>query len=347
MVKLVMLGVAHPHAESWVRAWQMHTKAELVGIWDENQSLAQQFAERHGLLCFQTMEQALASPEVSAVGICAENVKHAAYTIAAAQAGKDILCEKPAATTLKDCQLMQQAIAQAGVRYMQAFPMRVDAVNQTIKSILDAQEIGRVVSFRKRHGIGWAADGRVPAPLAWFTDPELSGGGAFLDEGIHAADFLIWMFGEPKYVTAKIPQSTVGLEVEDNGIAIVEFANGVIGTLQSSWTFAAGTVTTEIFGLDGTIQQSFNDCASTTINGENNFPLQVFRKGRPMAGWENPRMPIRFKHIHEVVAERFIDCLETGDAFPSTLEDGYAALRLVLAAYQSAKDNRTVAMEEI
>ena len=148
-------------------------------------------------------------------------------------------------------------------------------------------------------------------------------------------------------MTAKIPQSTVGLEVEDNGIAIVEFANGVIGTLQSSWTFAAGTVTTEIFGLDGTIQQSFNDCESTTINGENNFPLQVFRKGRPMAGWENPRMPIRFKHIHEVVAERFIDCLETGDAFPSTLEDGYAALRLVLAAYQSAKDNRTVAMEEI
>ncbi len=100
MVKLVMLGVAHPHAESWVRAWQMHTKAELVGVWDENQSLAQQFAERHGLLCFQTMGQALAYPEVSAVGICAENVKHAAYTIAAAQAGKDILCEKPAATTL-------------------------------------------------------------------------------------------------------------------------------------------------------------------------------------------------------------------------------------------------------
>ena len=84
-----------------------------------------------------------------------------------------------------------------------------------------------------------------------------------------------------------------------------------------------------------------------TINGENNFPLQVFRKGKPLAGWENPRMPVNFKHIHEAVAARFIDCLETGQAFPSTLEDGYAALRLILAAYKSAKENRTVAMEEI
>lgn len=347
MVKLVILGVAHPHVHSWIHAWQMHTKAELVGVWDEEHELAQQIAQQYGLACYETMEQALAQPEITAVGICAENARHAAYTIAAARAGKQILCEKPTATTLEDCRAMQRAVEQAGVRYMQAFPMRVDAVNEQIKALLDENQIGPVVSFRKRHGIGWAADGPVPASLAWFTEPALSGGGAFLDEGIHAADFLIWMFGEPKYVTAKIPPSTVGLKVEDNGVAMIEFANGVIGTMQSSWTFAAGSLTTEIFGLEGTIQQSFNDCASTTINGENNFPLQVFRKGKPLAGWENPRMPVNFKHIHEAVAARFIDCLETGQAFPSTLEDGYAALRLILAAYKSAKENRTVAMEEI
>lgn len=347
MVKIVLLGVAHPHADLWAKAWQGHPKAKLAGVWDEDAERAGQFAQRYDVPCFPTLEAALSAPEVTAVGICAENSKHAAYTAAAAQAHKDILCEKPSATTLFDCKKMQEAVATYGVRYMQAFPMRVDSVNQVIRSALDRGEIGPVFSFRKRHGIGWAADGSVKPALSWFVDPALSGGGALLDEGIHAADFLIWMFGAPKYVTAKIPKSAVGLPVEDNGIAIIEFESGVVGTLQSSWTFAAATVTTEIFGQGGTIVQSYNDCASTTVNGENNFPLQIFKKGQPLSGWENPRMPTNFMHIHEAVATRFIDCLISGDDFPSTLEDGYQALRLILAAYQSAKENRTVALEEI
>ncbi len=347
MVKLVMLGVAHPHAESWVRAWQMHTKAELVGIWDENQSLAQQFAERHGLLCFQTMEQALAYPEVERRrNLCRKcetcRLYHCSCTGGKRYFVRETGCDNPERLPVDAAgNRTSGRPLHAGVSYARGCCQPDDQVHPGCTGDRPGGEFSQAAWNRlggRRPGSGAAGVVYRSGAFRW---------GAFLDEGIHAADFLIWMFGEPKYVTAKIPQSTVGLEVEDNGIAIVEFANGVIGTLQSSWTFAAGTVTTEIFGLDGTIQQSFNDCASTTINGENNFPLQVFRKGRPMAGWENPRMPIRFKHIHEVVAERFIDCLETGDAFPSTLEDGYAALRLVLAAYQSAKDNRTVAMEEI
>lgn len=347
MIKIVMLGVAHPHAHHWSDAWKIHTNAELVGIWDENEQLAQEFAKQHDVICFRTMEDALSEPDIFAVGICSENNKHAEYTIAAAKAGKHILCEKPTSTTLEDCEKMKEAVETAGVRYMQAFPMRVDSTNERIKAILDNHEIGNIVSFRKRHGIGWAANNNIDSSLKWFCTPEFSGGGAFLDEGIHAADFLIWMFGNPKYITAKIPESTSGMSVEDNGVAIIEFDNGVIGTLQSSWTYAAATVTTEIFGLEGTIIQSFNDCASTTINGENNFPLQIYKKGSHMAGWEYPRNPINFKHIHEAVATKFIDCLESETEFPSNMEDGIAALRLILAGYKSAKENRTVALEEI
>lgn len=346
MVKLVLLGIAHPHAEFWANAWKAHPRAELVGVWDENKQAAADFASRHGVLCFSTREEALAQEDVTAVGVCAENARHADYVIAAAEHKKDILCEKPTATTLEDCQRMMRAIEQADVRYMQAFPMRVDPVNTRIKELLDSGELGRVLSFRKRHGNGWAAEGTIPASFRWFTDPAMAGYGAFMDEGIHAADFLIWMFGRPLAVTARIPASSSGLAVDDNGIAIVEFENGVIGTMQSSWTFTAGGVTTEIYAQKGAILQEYNDGASTTVNGENNFPLRIYRAGQPLAGWESPRMPTNFKVIHERVASRYIDCLESGDPFPSTIQDGYAALRLILAAYLSAKQSRRICLED-
>lgn len=346
MINIAMIGVAHPHADRWARAWKMHTGANLIGVWDKDFVRAKQWATMFGVRQYQTLQELLDDTCVDAVGICSENSRHADDTIAAANAGKHILCEKPTALCLEDCDRMIQSVGKKKVRFMQAFPMRVDPVNEKIKALLEDGIIGEVVTFRKRHGIGWAATGKIPESYQWFTE-ESAGGGAFLDEGIHAADFLIWMFGQPISVTAKITGSGKRLPVDDNGIAIIEFPNHVIGTMQSSWLFQAATVTTEIFGLEGSIIHQGNDCASTAINGENNFPLQVYsRKDKETIGWQHPRMPINFMQIHETVASRFVDCLIFEKPFPSTLQNGRDALRLILGAYQSAKENRTVYFQE-
>lgn len=342
MKNIAMIGVAHPHAAEWAKAFRTHEQSRLIGVWDENTALKECWAKQEGGTAYDKLEDLLADPNVDAVGICSETVKHAEYVIAAAEAGKDILCEKPTAISIEECDRMQERIDAAGVRYMQAFPMRIDPVNYHIKKLLESGAIGDVMTFRKRHGIGWASEAKIQSRLQWFTQKEYAGGGAFLDEGIHAADFLIWMFGQPKSVTAKIVKSSGNVDVDDNGIAIIEFENNVIGSLQSAWIFSAASVTTEIFGSDGTIIQSYNDCASTTVNGENNFPLQIYSKKAGIRGWENPRMPISFKEIHQLVAKKFVDCLVLGEEFPSTLKNGRDALKLILAAYRSASENRTI-----
>ncbi len=347
MIHIAMIGVAHPHADHWARAWHMHTEAELAGVWDADPERAKRWAERFGVRRYGTLEELLEDQAVDVVGICSENSRHAEYTLAAAAAGKDILCEKPTAVTLEECDRMIEAVEHAGVRFMQAFPMRLDPVNTRIKRMLEEKVIGEVTTFRKRHGIGWAATGELPEQYGWFTKAQEAGGGAFLDEGIHAADFLIWMFGKPVSVSASIAEPGRNVPVDDNGIAIVEFGNGVTGSLHSSWLFEAASVTTEIFGTDGTIIQQSNDCASTAVNGEHNFPLQVYSRRAEMRGWQNPRIPINFMQIHEKVASCFVDCLVSGDEFPSDIFNGRDALLLILGAYKSSREGRKICFQEV
>lgn len=347
-VRIVMLGVAHPHADLWAQEWGIQQEAELVGVWDRDNDRAAAWAREMGVELFDTLSAALDKNKADAVGICSENVFHAELAIAAAEKGFDILCEKPTATTLEDCDRMMRAINQAGVRYMQAFPMRVDPANEKIKELLNRGALGTITTFRKRHGIGWAAEmqGSVPKKLQWFTDGALSGGGALLDEGIHAMDFLRWMFGEPVAIQAVVPKSTTKLDVEDSACVLVEFEDNISGVMQTAWTFRAGTNTTEIFGTKGTIIQQFNDCASTTVNGESNFPLQIYSADSGELGWWMPRTPTVFQQIHGRVAERFVHCLVSGEEFPSTLTDGRAALRMVLAAYQAAQTGMRIVLKE-
>jgi myo-inositol 2-dehydrogenase/D-chiro-inositol 1-dehydrogenase len=344
-VRIAMLGVAHPHADSWAKAWSRQSEATLVGVWDEDCAAAQKWAEKFGATAFRDLDELLDKKRIDAVGICSQNTYHCALTLKAAEHGLHILCEKPTAITLEQCDAMIAALNANQVRYMQAFPMRVDPANQIIKEMLDKGEIGRVRTVRKRHGIGWAAEAKVPAHLSWFGDQELSGGGALLDEGIHAADFLIWMFGQPLSVRAVVDATNPRLKLEDNAIAIYEFKENIKAVLETSWTYQAATNSTEILGEAGSIIQQFNDCASTSINSESNFPIQVFSKRSAVPGWWYPRVPTTFMQIHEIVAQRFVADLVSGREFPSTIQNGRNALEMILATYRAAKEDRTVYLE--
>ena len=348
-MRIVMLGVAHMHSDLWAEAWLNHNDVEFVGVWDHDCKRAEQWSKKFGVKTFENIEEALSHDVADAVGICAENVYHAELAVKAAQSGLDILCEKPSATTLSDCDKIKKAVDDNNVRFMQGFPMRVDPVNYKIKQMLNDNFIGKVTMFRKRHGIGWAAakEGNVPENLSWFIDKKLSGGGALLDEGIHAMDFIRWMFGDPISVQAVIQPGATGLSVEDGATVMFEFANNVTGVLQTAWTFRAGTNTTEIFGNKGTIIQQFNDCASTTVNGESNFPLQVYSENIGELGWSSLRIPTVFQQIHQRVAEKFVDCLVSGEEFPSGIEEGRAALKMVLAAYKAAETGKKIFLEEV
>ncbi|BCH35646.1 dehydrogenase [Mesorhizobium sp. L-8-10] len=335
-IRIAILGVAHYHANFWTRAIQQSPDAEIAGIWDGDNAKAAEFAARYGVAAWYDLPDLIA--KCDAVAVCSATSEHVGLVRAAAAQGRPVLCEKPLGKSLGDCDEIAAIVAEAGIPFMQSFPKRLDPINHEIATLLREGAIGQVTLCRIRHGHshGFSADFRA----GWFVDPALSGGGTLLDEGVHAADFLCWMFGMPETAFATVSSSTFGLRVEDTAAAIFRYAGGLIAEVTTSWAFAAADASIEIYGTEGSIVLGGVDIASRPTR-ESAF-LRVFRKDGDSGAWTaSPTVP-HFKTgvFHEHVAWAFIKALKNGGPMPVTIEDGHRAFALIDAAYRSVKSGR-------
>jgi predicted dehydrogenase len=236
---------------------------------------------------------------------------------------------------------MASAVAEHGVTYMQSFPQRLLPANHRVRTLLREAAIGPISLVRKRHGHYFALRDLATA-MPWVLDPAQSGGGAFLDEGVHQTDMLRWLLGDPFEVVALPGRISGGRLVEDTGAAIYRFPEGVTAVLEAGWTWVAGGPTTEIYGDRGTIVQGFTDCASSAAPLPGAAYLRLYRADCPEPVWTDLGNAHDFWTIHQRVPRAFLDCLIAGDPPPSDLTDGAAALEMILGAYQAAAERRAV-----
>jgi predicted dehydrogenase len=199
--------------------------------------------------------------------------------------------------------------------------------------------------IRKRHGHFYGLQWQETQPDIWFAQPQWAGAGAFLDEGIHAVDWMRWIFGEPVSVMAQIDTVGTRFAVDDVGVAIYRFKDRSAMVLNASWLDQAATVTTEVFGSLGALAQSYNDGATTRGIAETSSPLKVY--WAKTGGWQVFDLPVHFPRNQEAVIRPFIDCLLNNTPPPVTMQDGRRALELVLAAYQSSKTGQAVSIREV
>lgn len=337
---LAVLSFAHSHGEMWGEAFNEDPHARLVAVWDDDRERGQAAAKRLATEFEPDLDRLLARPDVDAVAVTSEHGKHAEHVVRAARAGKHVLCEKPMATTLQDCDRMIHAVRDAGVVYMQAFQMRFDPANRYIRDLVHRGEIGRVGMVYKRHSLPFGLLGWPHGYQGWLFDPFLGGGGAGMDEVVHSCDWLRWVFGDPVSVTAEIGTVLMDIPVEDNLAAIFRLQGGQLAILQSSWTELAATVTTQIFGDQGSIVQMYSDLASSTVERLIATPILVYRRGD--RAWRQPAVEEGFPRIHHTVARAFVACLAEGQAPPVTAEDGRKAVEMVLAIYRAVRERRTI-----
>jgi len=340
-INIALLSFAHSHQYLWAESILENPYARIYGIWDDNRERGEEAAARFGTIFFDDLDQLLLQEELDAVAICSETSKHAELTIASAQAGKHILCEKPMATSLEDCQRMMDSVKEAGVFYMQSFPQRFIPGNIEIKRLLEEGAIGKIGMVRKRHGHGFGL-GTLKEEMPWIIDPALAGGGAYLDEGIHGADLLRFFFGDPLSVVAKIDTLHMRLNVDDNGVAIYTFANDILAVHCASWTWLAAGPTTEIYGDKGTIIQSFTDFSSNAVPWRGEVHLRVFCDAEREKGWQDMGFSFDFKKVKHQIPTEFIKALRKGIEPPITGEDGMKALEMILGAYLSSKEGKIV-----
>ena len=346
-----ILSFAHGHSGVYCQVMADKTSfpdVELAAAWDDNPERGAAASQRFGIPLRATASDVIGDPQVDAVIVTCETNRHADLIEQAAAAGKHILCQKPLATTLPDCDRIIAAIQKYGVKFSMAYQMRHDPVNQKIKALLDAGAVGKVAVVRRRHSIGVLLDPNfVNGPTRWHIDP-VANVGMFFDDATHAADWFYWMLGRPRSVMAEIDNVVTNVAPDDNGVAVFRFAHGEMGILLNSSTTLAAVNTTEIYGTEGTIVQDYGDAPSTAAPRPAGVrPLRLIRPGEKT--WTEFDLSIPQSHAERLAAipRPFVDYVlgrteQTNEVRTISAEAGRVAVEMVLGAYQSAKEGRRI-----
>jgi predicted dehydrogenase len=313
------------HAERWTQL-----PVELAGFCTRTAERARAAAQRYGGRPFSSPEALLA--EVDVVDVCTPTPTHKELVLAAAAAGKDIICEKPLARRLGEAKEMTTACKAAGVRLLVGHVVRFFPEYARAKEILDSGRLGRPGVIRTVRG------GNFPAPDAhnWYADFEQSGG-VIMDMLIHDIDYVRWCFGDVATVFAR------GLTFSDvlgadHVLLTVRFQDGAIGHLEGSWAYPPGNFRTrlEIAGDEGLLE----------VDSLDTLPLSLTLKqeGTEMAAGvpvpESPMHPHDDPYYQEIA--HFLACLESGDAALVSPQDGLEAVRIALAAIESLRTGQPV-----
>jgi predicted dehydrogenase len=328
-MKVGMLGLDHVHAASYaacLQALSTEEDVQLSAVADVDAERGQHLAATCGCAYHADYTRLLAT-DVDAVVVCSDNVSHRELVVAAARAGKHVLCEKPLATTVADAKQMIAACAQAGVILQVAFPVRFNPPVRRAVEMVQGGAIGDVVAIRGTN--------RGQNPGGWFVDPARSGGGAVLDHTVHVIDLMRWMLGsEVKEVFAEVGTRFYPLTVDDCGLLTLEFTNGVFASHDPSWSRPAtfptwGDVTLEIVGTQGVL---LVDALGQHLNvyGAGGSALEH-------AFWGDS--------MDLALVRDFVGCVRAGRAPSITGEDGLRAMAVALAAYESGRTGQPVAMD--
>src|SRR3990170_2992673 len=215
-------------------ALQKADGSQLVAVMRRNGALARDYAERHGVARWYDDAQALIDdPEVDAVYIATPPYMHKAYTLAVARAGKPVYVEKPMALNAAECQEMIDACAVAGVPLFVAFYRRALPRFVKIKELVDSGVLGslRYVEILLTQPDKPLADDEQP----WRVQPEVAGGGHFVDLASHTLDFLDYVLGPVKDVRGFVRNQGATYPAEDIVSGSFEFESGVLGS--GLWSF--------------------------------------------------------------------------------------------------------------
>jgi predicted dehydrogenase len=341
----------------------------LVAIAGRNAEAVQEAALRYGYEGYYTdWRELVADPRIQLFDNGGPNNLHAAPTIAAAESGKHILCEKPLARTAAEAKQMLDAVTRAGVKHMVSFNYRfIPAIRQAYE-LIQSGALGEIYHFRAAYLQEWIMDPNFPQ--VWRLDKAQAGSGALGDLGAHIIDLARHLVGEPRSVMAMtktfIPERPTAdgngrakVDVDDAFISLVEFASGAIGTLEAT-RFAAGRKNhqeIEINGSKGSLHFNLERLNELDVYWKDAKPREtqgftnvlVSEAYHPFwASWWPHGHMIGWEHtfVHEIA--HLLDAIVNNkDVAPygATFLDGYRNAVICDAIAQSADAGRKVAIE--
>ena len=336
MIRVGIIGCGKIAQVRHLPEYASNPNVQLVGYYDKKLARAQEMAAKYGGTTYENYFDLLQNPEIDAVSVCVENRSHAEISTAALYSGKHVLCEKPMAVTLAECESMVAAAERNGKHLMIGHNMRFDPVHRKAKELLDGGIIGDIITFRTTMGNAGPENWSMEAGSTWFFDKQKAAMGALSDLGIHKVDLLQYLTGQKVIeTTAKVmtlnKHTATGapITVDDNALCILRMSGGAVGTLAASWT---------VYG---------KECNSTCLYGTKGIMLIYSDPGAPIVvrDMSNTSTSYSFEPTtRSGVIDEFVDALEHDREPEVSGKKALTIMSTIFASIKSSEISRTVAV---
>jgi len=343
IIQIGLIGAGNIAQNAHIPAYLKADGVKLAGVYDINAARCGEVADKYGMKSHASLESLLADDTIDAVSVCTWNNGHAASAIAACEAGKHVLCEKPMAMTVAEALAMRDAAKANDRVFMMGFVNRFRTQSEIITAMRGDGDFGEIYYARttllRRRG----------TPLGWFTDAAKSGGGPVIDLGVHILDITWYLMGRPKPVSVTANTHYVFGDYKTKGVSRWEAfdTDDLVFNVEDS---ASGTISFE----NG---KSINFDVSWAINGEADMNVHLYgSKAGPTfepftvygehGGYLTDNRPV-YEEVNPFDGEinHFIECVRTGAEPRATADDGVAVQKMLCGVYESSKQEKTVYLD--
>lgn len=320
--------------------------AKIVACFDSISPSADRFAAANGCTAYHELDRMLADPKVNIVTICTPSGAHRDPAVAAANAGKHVVVEKPLEITLKRCDAIIDACRKNKVKLCTILPSRFSPANIALKEAIDGGRFGRLTLGDTY--VKWWRTQQYYDSGGWRGTWGLDGGGAYMNQAIHNVDLLYWFMGEVSdvaAVTATLAHERI--EVEDVGVAAIRFKNGAVGTIEATTAAFPGLLKrTEIHGSEGSVIVEQDDILMWEFAKKSARDAALRKKfAKKTGGTGGASDPSAISYTgHMEQLKDFIKAIETGGKPLVDGETGRKSVEIILAIYQSAWTGKRVSL---
>jgi predicted dehydrogenase len=379
MVGYAFMGKAH--SDGYLKAPvffpEISARPVRKAICGRNTSAVQQAAEQYGWESHETSWETLVRrDDIDLIDVSTPNNTHAPISIAAAQNGKHVFCEKPMAMSLSEAKEMLAAVREHKVRHMVAFNYRRVPAVAFAKQLIEKGKLGEIYHMRAVYLQDWITDPSFP--LVWRLDAKVAGSGALGDLGAHILDLAYYLVGEIDAVSAAtetfikhrkaLAETTGGLgaaagqgdadvTVDDAFVALAKFKNGALGTFEST-RFATGRKnynSFEINGSKGSLAFNLERLNELQYLSKDDDPREcgfrnvlITQPDHPYVGaWWPPGHIIGWEHTHIHQIADLCDAVGKGTDPHPGFDDGVKNQAVLEAVEQSARNRQWVEVEGI
>lgn len=332
-------------AATHAAAVKSNSNCHLVGVFDSVKGKAKAFCEKNGGIPYEDQEEFFANPEIQAVSIATPSGVHLESALAALRAGKHVIIEKPLEITPERCDQILALAREKNLKVSGVFQSRFYAAPRLIKKAIDEGRFGKLTLVDAQ--IKWFRSQEYYDSGAWRGTWAIDGGGALMNQGIHAIDLLTWFAGPAEEVqafTATLNHERI--EVEDTAVAAVRFKNGALGVIEGATSVYPGFLKKiEICGTDGSVVLEEEALKTWTFKKEKPEDAEIRKQfsGNEFAGGAADPGAINYEG-HRLQFQDFAEAIIEDRPLFLSGDQASQAVRLICAIYKSAQSHGPVAL---